>query len=239
MPKKKTKKKTSTSRMSLRKVVLFSSFVWVFGGVLLIMLIHKPCANSISCVKDLSGAYDSQDTIAEFMGEELSVPTRLADSVSSAHVLGVSNAAKKIYVDLSAQRLYAKEGDTIVYDFPVSSGKWYPTPTGVFSIWIKLRYTRMTGGNKAIGTYYNLPNVPYTMYFYNDEFPKYLGYGLHGAYWHNNFGHPMSHGCINIRPEDAGQLYAWANPLTHGYTTFASAENPGTQVIIYGETPKE
>ena len=96
-----------------------------------------------------------------------------------------------------------KEGDATVNSFLVSTGKWYPTPTGEWRIWTKLRYTRMKGGSKALGTYYDLPNVPYTMY-YNQ------GYGIHGAYWHNNFGHPMSHGCVNMRPVEAGIVFSWA-----------------------------
>ena len=62
----------------------------------------------------------------------------------------------------------------------------------------------MAGGSKALGTYYYLPNVPCTMYFYK-------GYGLHGTYWHNNFGHPMSHGCVNMKTEEACTLFDWAS----------------------------
>jgi len=50
------------------------------------------------------------------------------------------------------------------------------------------------------GPGYYLSDVPYIMYFYD-------GYGLHGTYWHSNFGTPMSHGCVNLRTEDAGWLY--------------------------------
>lgn len=114
-----------------------------------------------------------------------------------------SSQDKWIEVDLSDQRLNMKEGDNTVGSFLVSSGKWAPTPTGEWRIWTKLRTTRMEGGSKALNTYYNLPNVPYTMYYYQ-------GYGIHGAYWHNNFGHPMSHGCINMRPEEAGIVFNWA-----------------------------
>lgn len=122
-----------------------------------------------------------------------------------ANVLGDSSSSnKKIEIDLSDQKLYMKEGDNIIGSFLVSTGKWAPTPTGSFAIWTKLRYTTMAGGSKALGTYYNLPNVPYTMYFYQ-------GYGIHGAYWHNNFGNPMSHGCVNMRPEEAGIVFNWAN----------------------------
>ena len=131
------------------------------------------------------------------------------DAVASQRfdILGESTATageKWIEIDLSEQRLNMKEGDKTVGSFLVSTGKWAPTPQGEWRIWTKLRYTRMTGGSKAMGTYYNLPNVPYVMYYYQ-------GYGIHGAYWHNNFGQPMSHGCVNMRPEEAGIVYNWAN----------------------------
>jgi lipoprotein-anchoring transpeptidase ErfK/SrfK len=100
-----------------------------------------------------------------------------------------------IDVDLSQQRVYAYEGDTVVNTFVVSTGTWQtPTVTGRFKIWIKLRSTTMTGPG------YYLPNVPFTMYFYK-------GYGLHGTYWHNNFGTPMSHGCVNLSIPDSEWLY--------------------------------
>ena len=92
----------------------------------------------------------------------------------------------------------------------------------------------MTGGSKDLGTYYYLPNVPYTMFFYKD-------YGIHGAYWHDNFGHPMSHGCVNMRIDDAEKLFYWANPILpqNINSITATEENPGTKVIIYGTTPRE
>lgn len=129
----------------------------------------------------------------------------IESQLASNFVLGKNTQQKQktIDVNLSQQRLYMKEGDTIVGNYLISSGKWSPTPTGSWPIWIKLRYTRMKGGSKALGTFYDLPNVPYTMY-YNQ------GYGIHGAYWHTNFGHPMSHGCINMKPEEAGVVYNWA-----------------------------
>ena len=97
----------------------------------------------------------------------------------------------------------------------------------------------MEGGSSAIGTYYYLPNVPYVMFFYNDEVSKGRGFSLHGTYWHNNFGHPMSHGCVNLRVEDAEKLYYWTNPPLKGNTTYADNDNPGTQITIYGNPPLE
>jgi len=74
------------------------------------------------------------------------------------------------------------------------------------------------------------------MYFSNDTVPKTDGYSLHGAYWHNNFGHPMSHGCVNLPVPDAEELYYWTNPLA-GYVSYPTAQNPGTLITIYGDPP--
>jgi lipoprotein-anchoring transpeptidase ErfK/SrfK len=107
-----------------------------------------------------------------------------------------------IDVDLTYQMVYAYEGDTVVNSFLVSTGTWlHPTVTGQFHVWIKLRYTDMSGPD------YYLPNVPYTMYFYE-------GYALHGTYWHSNFGTPMSHGCVNLSIPDAEWLYNFASEGT-------------------------
>lgn len=155
----------------------------------------------------------------------LTVSSPLAQTDSAPTVLGQNTTNKRIEIDLSHQHLYAYEDDRLVYDFLISSGKWGKTPTGTFTIWIKLRYTKMEGGSKALNTYYYLPNVPYTMFFYNDEVPKHRGFGLHGTYWHNNFGHPMSHGCINMKTEEVAQLYYWAQL--------------NTPITIFGQTPAE
>ena len=109
------------------------------------------------------------------------------------------NGSRWIDVDLSNQMVYAYEGDVIVNSFLVSTGTWAtPTVTGQYNIYVKYRSAKMSGPG------YYLPNVPYIMYFYK-------GYGLHGTYWHNNFGTPMSHGCVNLRTDDAGWLFNWAS----------------------------
>ena len=114
----------------------------------------------------------------------------------------VYGGARWIDVNLSQQMVYAYEGDTIVASFLVSTGVWaFPTVTGQYHIYIKLVSTLMYGDG------YYLPNVPYTMYFYK-------GYGFHGTYWHNNFGHPMSHGCVNMYTPDAEWLFYWASEGT-------------------------
>jgi len=185
----------------------------------------------------LPGEYDSLVSSAVFNNSPIPIPLASLDDTSPS-VLGDSSGNKRIEVDLTNQRLYAYEGDRLVYNFLVSTGKWGKTPTGIFNIWVKLRYTKMEGGSKAINTYYYLPNVPYVMFFYNDEIPKYRGFGLHGTYWHSNFGYPMSHGCVNMKTEEAGLIYNWAKPdLGNKWSVFADDENPGTQIVIYGVAP--
>ena len=103
-----------------------------------------------------------------------------------------------IDIDLTSQRLYAYEGDTIVQTFIVSTGVWAtPTVTGKYKIYARYLYADMHGPG------YFLPDVPYTMYFHKS-------YGIHGTYWHNNFGTPMSHGCVNMSIPDAEWLYYWS-----------------------------
>lgn len=189
----------------------------------------------------LTGEFLPGERIAYFESQRLWVPDILAVGKEEREfVLGESEDDKRIEIDLTNQRIYGYEGDRQVYKYLVSSGKWGRTPTGVFRIWVKLRYTKMEGGSKVLRTYYYLPNVPYTMYFYNSEIPQYRGYGIHGTYWHNNFGHPMSHGCVNMKTEEVKQLYYWAKPeLGDSKSVYASADNPGTIVVIYGEAPWE
>jgi lipoprotein-anchoring transpeptidase ErfK/SrfK len=183
--------------------------------------------------------FDSSEKIAYFDNIPLEIPLTLATVPQSVKVLGDSNVTKKIYVDLSNQRLYAYEDDQLVYNFLISSGKWARTPTGVFDIWGKFRFTKMSGGSTLLHTYYYLPNVPYVMFFSNDQVAASRGFSLHGTYWHSNFGHPMSHGCVNMKTSEAGLLYQWTDPqVPDGKSTVRStSDNPGTQVIIYGTAP--
>ncbi|MBL7161210.1 MAG: L,D-transpeptidase [Anaerolineales bacterium] len=126
-------------------------------------------------------------------------------SASSSRPPGVGSDERWIDIDLSEQRLYAYKGNNAVSSFVISTGTWqYPTVTGQYRIYAKYRYSDMAGPG------YYLPDVPYTMYFYK-------GYGIHGTYWHNNFGTPMSHGCVNMRTDDADWVFNWASVGTVVY----------------------
>jgi lipoprotein-anchoring transpeptidase ErfK/SrfK len=163
-----------------------------------------PCANSGTCVSDLTENIDNE-SVGFFDGHKVIPPKiDLAQDMHRPSVLGanIPSGEKHIYVDLATQQLYAYQGDTQIIKTFIASGKWKPTPTGNFHIWEKLRSTRMSGGEGADA--YDLPNVQYVMYFYSD-------FGLHGAYWHDNFGHMMSHGCVNMRDVDAQVVFDWAD----------------------------
>ncbi|RMF51066.1 MAG: L,D-transpeptidase [Anaerolineae bacterium] len=112
---------------------------------------------------------------------------------------GVEKGERWVDVDLTHQRAYAYQGKKLIRAFVVSTGVWqHPTVTGQYHIYVKYEAADMAGPG------YYLPAVPYVMYFYK-------GYGLHGTYWHNNFGTPMSHGCVNFTIEDARWLFNWAS----------------------------
>lgn len=147
-------------------------------------------------------------------------PTRTPTPIPTvAPPTGVGEGEKWIDVDLSSQRLVAYEGNRAVYWALISSGlPGTPTVKGRFNVYVKHRSTTMSGPG------YYLTNVLYTQYFYR-------GYGLHGAYWHNNFGHPMSHGCVNLSNADAKWLFDWTLPyVPPGVNTVSGT---GTLVVIH------
>jgi lipoprotein-anchoring transpeptidase ErfK/SrfK len=117
--------------------------------------------------------------------------------------IGLLPNERWIDVDLSQQALVAFEGDTPVFETFVSSGMaQYPTVTGQFRIW--LRFESQTMDGSRLGYDYYLENVQFVQYFFED-------YALHGNNWHNNFGNPMSHGCVNLSNADAEFLYNFAD----------------------------
>ena len=125
-------------------------------------------------------------------------PQKLAQSIMDEIRYLENSGQRWIEVDLSQQLLTAWSGSSLVYSTYISSGvDATPTPTGVFSIQTKYDSTPMSGAD------YYVPDVPYAMFFYGN-------YAIHGAYWHNDFGTPVSHGCINLPLKNAQWLFDWA-----------------------------
>jgi len=126
------------------------------------------------------------------------VEARSASTLVDALPDAAARRGKWIEVILSQQRLIAWENGRAVMSAPISSGlARTPTRRGTFRIQKKYSAVRMRGPG------YDLPRVPYTMFYSGN-------YAIHGAYWHNNFGRPMSHGCVNLPVSFARRLYAWA-----------------------------
>ena len=100
-----------------------------------------------------------------------------------------------------------------------------PTLTGTYNIWYKLVKTRMRGGPPVATHFYDLPNVPYVMY-YNGSF------AIHGTYWHDKFGTRQSAGCTNLTQGDAKFIFEKTNPVLPADKNFtlSTADNPGTTV---------
>jgi len=142
---------------------------------------------------------------------------------------------KWIDVNLTTQTLVAFEGDKPVFATLVSTGrhddadasKDHRTPEGSFRIREKHVSTTMDDDSATDGPY-SIQDVPWVMYFNK-------GYALHGAFWHSQFGHEHSHGCINMTPHDARELFHWVGPtLPAGWHAVrATAANPGTRVLVH------
>jgi hypothetical protein len=160
---------------------------------------------------------------------------------ATARPEGVGDNDQWIDIDLATQTLIAYEGLTPVFATLVSTGRVRDpddplrdmrTPTGLFRITSKHVTHTMDGDHAADGPY-SIEDVPYVMYFQ-------LAFALHSAFWHDGFGRPRSHGCVNLSPHDARWLFQWAGPrLPQGWhAIFPRADNPATWVNIRGETPE-
>jgi L,D-transpeptidase catalytic domain len=113
------------------------------------------------------------------------------------------NGEKWVQISISLQYLWAYQGDQVLWQGYISTGRaGFQTPTGEFHVLSKLPSQTMEG--VLGGEYYNVPDVPDVMYFTD------FGHALHGTYWHNSFGTPMSHGCVNLPMDVAAWMYQWA-----------------------------
>lgn len=208
--------------------------IFLAGVVLYASAINFRSQTGCPCVNRemATGEFQMGAEEAYFEGEKIFPPMAALPELAfeDQQVLGEATEAEKwIEVDLSEQKLRAWEGSNLFLETLISSGKpWTPTIKGEFRIWSKFRYAKMSGGNRGQGNYYYLPNVPYIMYFHRD-------YGLHGTYWHANFGMTMSHGCVNLPTPIAEKLFYWTTPsVTAGKNMAVSnSENLGTRVVVH------
>jgi lipoprotein-anchoring transpeptidase ErfK/SrfK len=140
---------------------------------------------------------------------------------------------KRIVVDVNAQTMACYEDNTEVFFTRISSGaKWnaqgevvdvWETPVGSFPIWRKLVSLHMSGGTTGGG--WDLPAIGWVSLFVGS------GVAVHATYWHNNFGEPMSNGCVNARPEDAKWVFRWTQPSVPLDPGDAQVAMPGGTIV--------
>jgi hypothetical protein len=148
----------------------------------------------------------------------------------------LASGEKWIDVNLTRKTLVALEGDKPIFAALISPGKKstnkekdHSTIQGTFRIREKHIAVTMDGdGRVASDLPYSIEDVPYVQYFEGS-------YALHGAFWHNNFGHEMSHGCVNLSPLDAKRVFFWSEPkLPRGWhAVWSTSESRGTLVVVH------
>jgi lipoprotein-anchoring transpeptidase ErfK/SrfK len=135
-----------------------------------------------------------------FVGQELVIPADGEYQPSPGNAPNApTSSGRAIVVSVGEQRIFAYENGQLVRSHLVSTGRQVtPTVMGDYRVYVKYVADDMAGPD------YFLPQVPYVMYFYQ-------GYGIHGTYWHNSFGRPMSHGCVNLPVDEAQWFFNFAD----------------------------
>ena len=130
-------------------------------------------------------------------------PRTTAVITLAAPIANPAAEGKWIDINLTQETVTAYSGTMPLKTVLTSTGtRKHPTVVGTFHVWAKVPSQTMRGGSVRNHDRYYLPGVPNILYFYQ-------GYSLHGAYWHRNFGHPMSHGCANLTLDDSAWFYQW------------------------------
>jgi len=145
---------------------------------------------------------------------------------------GVPEAMKYLHVDLRTQLVTAFEGDAMVLSQHCSSGaKGTRTPIGEFKTYHKGPTVHMSNEGDAESNIYDLPGVPWVSFFTG------TGVAFHGTYWHNDYGRPRSHGCVNLPMAAAKFVYRWSRPVVPPDTEYLHLPGEGTRVeVISSET---
>ena len=142
----------------------------------------------------------------------------------------VPDEAKHIVVDLSTQLVTAFEGEKLVFSQRCSSGvKGTDTPKGEFTTYHKGASVHMTNEGDAVEeeTVYSLPGVPWCSFFTG------AGNAFHGTWWHNDYGRPRSHGCVNLPSEAAKFIYRWTKPNVPPDSDYVHLPGQGTKVQVF------
>lgn len=149
----------------------------------------------------------------------------------------VDPADKKLVVNLKQQRVYAYEKDKEVFTSRTATGAVFKdlgpegnfsTPVGTWYVYRKTPAQHMYGGAAGDSDYFDLPGIPWVSYFVTN------GIAFHGTYWHNDYGVPRSHGCVNLPSANAKWVWRWTMPpndLIERYS-MSKAMKAGTRVVV-------
>jgi lipoprotein-anchoring transpeptidase ErfK/SrfK len=191
--------------------------------------VHWVTASAISQVDGSKWYYLLDDKFKQFYYAPAEHFRLLPDSELAPLSPEIPDEEKMVEVRLEDQLLLAYERGNIVFATRIASGAimrsgTYTTPVGHFITFHKRPTRHMAAGDIAASGF-DLPGVPWVLYITKG------GISLHGTYWHNDFGRPRSHGCINLTPQAAKWLFRWTNPSVPPGKEFAFGD-VGTRVEI-------
>lgn len=197
-----------TNTLVVLSIPLITCFFFVpaFGNTLLNDTIQKgdlfaqPSPTPVDANESPNESTEEIPTLTETTPQPASDLDFVSYRYHSWDIPGEANIDSSFWIDidLTNQMLFAFRDNQLINGFKISSGTAsYKTITGTYKIFSKYPAITMTGPG------YDLPDVPFSMFFYK-------GYSIHGTYWHNNFGTPMSHGCVNMNTADAAWIYSTA-----------------------------
>ena len=163
--------------------------------------------------------------------ESFYIPTHAARLIQDSELAPLSpdvpEELKSIHVDLGTQTVTVFEDETPVLVSRCSSGvKGTTTPQGEFLTYHKGPSIHMTNQGDAIENIFDLPGVPWVSFFTG------TGVSFHGTYWHNDYGRPRSHGCVNLTPDDAKFIYRWTRPVVPPDVDYVHLPGQGTHVVV-------
>ncbi len=182
----------------------------------------------IKAVQDKSGTwwYRLQEGVTNGPGPYILAAHIRRIDPSELTPLSPDVADKKVEVNLRQQRITAYENGNPVLTHLISSGVGgFATPRGMHKVLYKTPTSRMIGGSGS--NYYDLPGVPFP------TFITWTGVAIHGTYWHNDYGRPRSHGCINAPAEVAKWFWRWTLPAApYDPRVFYTRKNAATNVHV-------
>jgi hypothetical protein len=184
--------------------------------------------HAIAATQDDTGDwwYRLQEGIAYSPGPYVPAWSVRPLSMDEVSPLSPDRTDKRIEIDIAHQVLTCFEGDTPVFSTPTATGlSGTITPKGEYHV-IRKNFTSYMIGGEGAG-YYNLPGVAFPSYF------TWSGIAVHGTYWHNDFGRPKSHGCVNVSNQAAQFVFRWTTPaLPYDQASLVAKRDEGTLIHV-------